>query len=95
MIEYLQNNIYLSILIGSIITIIHYLDNRNDKKTQSYKSYLKLLLISTVIIYLSLYLKNKFLDGKVFKSINKQQNLTGGALLNDQMQNVNIGEPDF
>ena len=95
MIEYLQNNIYLAILIGSIITVIHYLDNRNDKKPQGIKSYLKLLLVSSGIIYLSLYLKSKFLDGKVFKTVTKPANLSGGTLLNDQMQNVNIGEPDF
>ena len=93
-----QNNVYLSLLSGCILSILYYLDNTRLKveKRPPLLSYLKLLILTALLTYIVLYIRTKKLDIPNLKGGVKLSNTNNvSEHLKQAMTNVNIGEPDF
>ena len=54
----MNNDFLLSGVVGLICTILYYVENKRTKNVITNVSYLKVLVIVTVAVYLTLYLKN-------------------------------------
>lgn len=90
----LHNNIYLSLIIGLLIAVAYYFENKRENQQQKIKSYLKLSCIAALCVFIALYIRTKSFDIPVIK-------MGGGGGPSPQLpqvnslQNVNIGEPNF
>jgi len=100
MLAVFQNNVYLSLIAGTIVAIFSYVDNKRlqDNKRPPNLSYLKILLVSAALTYIVLYIRTRKFDIPSIK--------VGGATaatsatsvqfpLQEAMDNVNIGDPNF
>lgn len=74
-----KNNIYLSLLLGTLLSIIVYCLNKKDEK-RNLIYYMKILLASTIIIYATLYFKNGKQTG-------------GGSLETGILEDINLDDP--
>ena len=54
----MNNDFLLSGVVALICTILYYIENKRTKNVITNVSYLKVLVIVTVAVYLTLYLKN-------------------------------------
>jgi hypothetical protein len=62
--DILSSNVYLSITLGVLISVIHFMLNRNNPDESRFKKHLKLTGSAALLIYLGLYLKgNNNLSG--------------------------------
>jgi len=75
-----KNNIYLSLLLGTLLSIIVYCLNKKDEK-RNLLYYIKILLASMIIIYATLYFKNG--------------NQSGGSLQSGILEDINLDDPSF
>lgn len=55
----INNNIWLSLFMGVLATLIFYLENKRTKTIYNNMDYIKLLCIVASSIYFVLYIKNK------------------------------------
>lgn len=97
MLTLLQNNIYLSILVGVIVVLFLYIDNRRqptDKQLET-PSYIKLFIVTMVFTYLILYFRTKTFDLPILTGGGPNNVSTPKANLKETMRNVDISEPTF
>jgi len=84
--EILSNNVYLSIILGLLISIIHYIINRNSPNESKFKQHLKLTGLSAILIFVVLYLRSN-------------NSLTGGGSnpsapwKTDSLEDLNLDDP--
>ena len=63
--NFLQNDIILSLIGGIIFVLYSVIDNKVNNKTVGGKYYLKPLLIGSIICYITLYIKGLFTHTKL------------------------------
>lgn len=107
MLDFLNNNFYLSIIIGSLVAVIDYFVNKPEEKMNMNlaKRYIKLGAISILLVYIGFYMRTKKLDLPSFKRGGASSYLPTGVsniVQNAQtlasqnpLQEINIGEPNF
>ena len=54
----MDNNLLLSGVVGLICTLLYYIENKRTKNVITNISYLKVFVIVTAAVFLTLYLKN-------------------------------------
>ena len=97
MLALLQNNIYLSILVGVIVALFLYIDNRKQPKNKQLEtaSYIKIFLVTGVLTYLILYFRTKTFDIPKMTGGGTTTISTPEINLKETMSNVDISEPTF
>jgi len=103
MLAFLNNNFYLSIIIGLTIAIIDYGLNKDQNTKMSMdlvKKYLKLGAVSALLVYIGFYIRTRTFDLPSFRQSGGGSFGGGPSLANlnsipNQLQNINIGEPNF
>ena len=93
MLKYLENKYILAAVVSCVSLLGMYMLNWNvDKETSKYKIYLKHSLLIFILVLMVIY----------FRSSSKLNITTGGGSsiissqpVNDLVQNVNIGDPNF
>lgn len=73
-----KNNIYLSLLLGTSLSVIVYCLNKKDEK-RNLIYYIKILLASMIIIYTTLYFKTG--------------SQTGGSSNTGVLEDINLDDP--
>lgn len=99
MLRLIQNNVYLSLTVGVVIALFSYIDNRKLKPENKPPNlfYLKIFLLSSLLVYLVLYIRTKTFD---IPNISLKSGGNNSATINagsstSSMENVNINEPNF
>lgn len=95
--SYLHNNFIFSIIFGLLSLIITFFESKRNKEKYTLKNYLKIFIIVSFSVYLSLYIKNSSLLNNIepLKNQSLYGKTSGGSVNLNNYKNVNIGDPDF
>ena len=89
--NYLQNNLIFSLVVGILAVVIYYIDDKRTNQTVNLYNYTKLFIIVGLSVYCSLYIKLNNLLGLN----NSNKTLYGGNMPPETYSNINLGEPNF
>lgn len=107
MLDFLNNNFYLSIIVGVLVAAIDYFINKPQEKMNMKlaKRYIKLGAVSILLTYIAFYIRTKKLDLPSFKrggassfipsSMSNIVNTAQNVASQNPLQEINIGEPNF
>jgi len=91
--NYLQNNLILSGVIGIIGLIFTFIESKRCKEKYRFKSYMKIFVLVSLCSYILLYVKINIIGNS---NSSKTVYGGGGQTVNlDNYSSVNIGEPTF
>ena len=85
--DILSSNVYLSITIGILISVLNFILNRNNPEESKFKKHLKLAVSSALLIFIGLYLKgnNKLVGGSNTNS--------SAPWATDTLEDINLDDP--